>query len=106
MIRGLARETNFNWLFLDYPRGQFRKRAWMEFRSDLDENAPFSLAAENELLSEAHLFVGNFGSHTSRTMYMRMLASTKTAVLPPFISVDGYGLCCDFTEECSVQDIA
>ena len=26
-------------LYLDYPRQQFRKRAWMEFRSDLDEHA-------------------------------------------------------------------
>ena len=41
-----------------------------EFRSDLDENAPFSLAAELELLGEADLFVGNMGSHTSRLMYI------------------------------------
>ena len=73
----------------------------MEFRSDLDEHAPFSLAAELELLSRAHMFVGNMGSHTSRTMYMRMLGQAKTAVLPPFISVDGYGLCCGFTDECT-----
>ena len=105
IVRGLQREKGFNWLYLDYPRTQFRKRAWMEFRSDLDENAPFSLAAELELLSEAHLFVGNMGSHTSRMMYMKMVASSRTGVLPPFISVDGYGLCCDFTEECSKRDI-
>ena len=73
----------------------------MEFRSDLDENAPFSLAAELELLSDAHMFVGHMGSHTSRTLYMRMVATSKTAVLPPFISVDGYGLCCGFTDECT-----
>ncbi|KAL1522345.1 hypothetical protein AB1Y20_017337 [Prymnesium parvum] len=105
IIRGLANELSFNWLYLEYPRSQFQKRAWMEFRSDLDENAPFSLAAELELLSEATLFVGNMGSHTSRMMYMKMVASTKTAVLPPFISVDGYGLCCGFTESCSIPDI-
>ena len=69
-----------------------------EFRADLDENAPFSLAAELELLGEADLFVGNMGSHTSRLMYMKLVAATKTAVLPPFISVDGYGLCCGFTD--------
>ena len=28
-----------------------------------------------------------------------------TSVLPPFVSVDGYGLCCDFTEKCSVGAI-
>ena len=77
----------------------------MEFRSDLDEHAPFSLAAELELLSHAHVFVGNMGSHTSRTMYMRLLGQTKTAVLPPFISVDGYGLCCGFTDECSKPQV-
>ena len=101
ILRSIAAEKRFNWIYLDYPRSQFKKKAWMEFRSDLDEHAPFSLAAELELISEAHCFVGNMGSHTSRTMYMRMIASTKTAVLPPFISVDGYGLCCGFTDECT-----
>ena len=43
-------------------------------RSDLDENAPFGLAAELELLREAHMFVGNMGSHTSRMMYMKMVS--------------------------------
>ena len=105
VVRELARERGFNWLYLDYPREQYRKRAWMEFRSDLDENAPFSLAAELELLSEADMFVGNMGSHTSRTMYMRMIGSSKTAVLPPFISVDGYGLCCGFTDQCTKAEI-
>ena len=76
-----------------------------EFRADLDENAPFSLAAELELLGDADLFVGNMGSHTSRLMYMKLVAAAKTAVLPPFISVDGYGLCCGFTDECTKQDI-
>ena len=42
-----------------------------------------------------------FFSHVSRTVYDKMVLSTKTAMLPPFISVDGYGLCCDFTEECT-----
>ena len=101
ILRSISAEKRFNWIYLDYPRSQFKKKAWMEFRSDLDEHAPFSLAAELELISEAHCFVGNMGSHTSRTMYMRMIASTKTAVLPPFISVDGYGLCCGFTDECT-----
>ena len=45
------------------------------------------------------------GSHTSRTMYMRLIASSKTGVLPPFISVDGYGLCCGFTDECTKKQI-
>ena len=35
--QALQGEAKFNWLYLDYPRAQFRKRAWMEFRSDLDE---------------------------------------------------------------------
>ena len=78
----------------------------MEFRSDLDENAPFSLAAELELLSTADLFVGSMGSHTSRSVYMRMVSSSRTSQLPPFISVDGYGLSCDFTEECGVNSVS
>jgi hypothetical protein len=105
VVSALHKETEFNFVFLDYPREQFRKRAWMEFRSDLDEHAPFSLAAELELLSDAHLFVGNMGSHTSRMFYMKMVATSKTAVLPPFISVDGYGLCCGFTEPCTRSSI-
>ena len=49
--------------------------------------------------------MGNFGSHTSRSIYYRMVSSSRTATLPPFISVDGYGLCCGFTDECSKQQI-
>ena len=45
------------------------------------------------------------GSHTSRMLYMKLVASAKTSVLPPFISVDGYGLCCGFTEECTKAHI-
>ena len=30
VVKGLARETSLNWLYLEYPREQFRKRAWME----------------------------------------------------------------------------
>ena len=77
----------------------------MEFRHDLDENAPFSIVAALELLSAADVFVGNMGSHVSRMVYNKMVASSATSVLPPFISVDGYGMCCDFTEECAKQDI-
>ena len=101
VVRQARLEAGFNWLYLDYPRGQFRKRAWMEFRSDLDEHAPFSLAAELELLSDADLFVGNMGSHTSRMFCMKMVRASRTAELPTFISVDGYGLCCGFTDECT-----
>jgi len=105
VVRRLQKEVDYNWLYLDYPRDQFRKRAWMEFRSDLDEHSPFSLAAELELLSEADLFVGNMGSHTSRMLYMKLVAAAKTAVLPPFVSVDGYGMCCGFTDECTKPQI-
>jgi len=45
------------------------------------------------------------GSHVTRMIYNKMVASTATSQLPPFISVDGYGMCCDFTEECSKRDI-
>ena len=38
-------------------------------------------------------------------IYNKMVASTATSQLPPFLSVDGYGLCCDFTEDCSKHDI-
>ena len=105
VIERLGKETEFNWVYLDFPRGQFQKRGWMEFRHDLDENAPFSIVAALELLSAADVFVGNMGSHVSRMVYNKMVASSATSVLPPFISVDGYGMCCDFTEECAKQDI-
>ena len=54
---------------------------------------------------DADVLVGNMGSHTSRLFYHRMIAAAATSVLPPFVSVDGYGLCCDFTEKCSVGAI-
>jgi hypothetical protein len=101
----LVTEKGFNWAYLDYPRKQFKKRGWMEFRKDLTEDVPFSLAAALELLGSADVLVGNMGSHVTRMIYNKMVASTATSQLPPFISVDGYGLCCDFTEDCSKEDI-
>ena len=45
------------------------------------------------------------GSHTSRMMYMKIIGASRTALLPPFVSVDGYGLCCGFTDECTKAQI-
>ncbi len=101
----LASETGFNWAYLDYPRGQFKKRGWMEFRRDLTDDVPFSLAAAIELVSSADMLVGNMGSMVTRMIYNKMVGASATSSLPPFIAVDGYGLCCDFTEECSKDDI-
>ena len=101
----LAHEKDFNWVYLAYPRGQFKKRGWMEFRKDLTDDVPFSLAAALEMLGSADVLVGNMGSHVTRMIYNKMVAAVGTSVMPPFISVDGYGLCCDFTEECSRRDI-
>ena len=100
---------------LDFPRGQFQKRGWMEFRQDVDEHVPFSIAAAIELLSRADMLVGintlrtcparcataslhtallrapgNMGSHVSRIVYDKMVGASSTSQLPPFISVDGY----------------
>ena len=101
----LPSEKGFNWVYLHYPRKQFKKRGWMEFRKDLTEDVPFSLAAALELLSNADVLVGNMGSHVTRVLYNKMVSSSRTATMPPFISVDGYGMCCDFTEDCSKEDI-
>jgi len=103
--RRLDDEKEFNWVYMDFPRKQFKKRGWMEFRKDLSDDVPFSLAAAIELLGKADMLVGNMGSHVTRMLYNKMIASSSTSVLPPFISVDGYGLCCDFTEECSMEQI-
>lgn len=101
----LAQEKGFNWVYLSYPRQQFKKRGWMEFRKDLTDDVPFSLAAALELLGGADVLVGNMGSHVTRMIYNKMVSATSTSVMPPFVSVDGYGLCCDFTEDCSKEDI-
>ena len=69
VIPGLRDERAFNWVYLDFPRAQFKKRGWMEFRADLDEHAPFSLAAEMELLSRADMIVGNMGSQVTFLYY-------------------------------------
>ena len=29
VLRTLQQEKGFNWVYLDYPRAQFRKRSWM-----------------------------------------------------------------------------
>jgi len=105
VLRALKDLTDFNWVYFDYPRAQFKKKGWMEFRRDVDEHVPFSIAAAVELLSHADMLVGNMGSHVSRIIYDKMVVSSATSVLPPFISVDGYGMCCDFTEECSREQI-
>ena len=105
VLEQLPREKGFNWAYLDFPRQQFVKKGWMEFRKDLDENVPFSLAAALELLGGADMLVGNMGSHVTRVLYNKMVRASRTSVLPPFISVDGYGLCCDFTEDCTKEDI-
>jgi len=134
VLQQLPKEKGFNWAYLDFPRQQFVKKGWMEFRSDLDENVPFSLAAAFEMLGGADMLVGNMGSHVTRVLYNKMVsftfglrtmpdlnpspspspnpnpnphqvASSRTSTMPPFISVDGYGLCCDFTEDCSKEDI-
>ena len=67
---------------------------------------PFSLAAAFELLGQADMLVGNMGSHVTRVLYNKMVGASRTGVLPPFLSVDGYGLCCDFTEDCTKEDIS
>ncbi|KAL3913621.1 MAG: hypothetical protein SGPRY_007918 [Prymnesium sp.] len=58
---------------------------------DLSEDVPFSLAAAIELLGRADILVGNMGSHVTRMLYNKMIAWSSTSLLPPFISVDGYG---------------
>jgi len=105
VLKQLQAAKEFNWVYLDFPRAQFRKKGWMEFRKDVDEHVPFSIAAAIELLSAADMLVGNMGSHVSRIIYDKMVAAASASVLPPFISVDGYGMCCDFTEECTKEDI-
>jgi hypothetical protein len=105
VLREMRADTELNFVVHDFPRAQFVKRGWMEFRRDTDEHMPFSLAAEIELLSRADMLVGNMGSHVSRIAYDKMVASSSTSQPPPFISVDGYGMCCDFTEECTVDNI-
>ena len=66
VVERLQREKDFNWAFNDFPRKQFKKRGWMEFRKDLSEDVPFSLAAAVELLGGADILVGNMGSHVVR----------------------------------------
>ena len=53
VMRAIREARDFNWVYLDYPRKQFRKRGWMEFRKDLDEHVPFSIAGAVELLRYA-----------------------------------------------------
>lgn len=98
--------SGLNWVFVDWPREQLaRPKPWVEFRANLDEHVPLSLAAELQLLGHADMFVGSFGSQVGRSIYYRMLSRVRGGTLPPFASVDGYGLCCDFREDCTEADI-
>ncbi|KAJ1635774.1 hypothetical protein T492DRAFT_963887 [Pavlovales sp. CCMP2436] len=100
------RSSGLNWVFVDWPRDQLaRPKPWVEFRANLDEHVPLSLAAELELLGHADMFVGSFGSQVGRSIYYRMLSRVRGGTMPPFVSVDGYGLCCDFREDCTAEDI-
>jgi hypothetical protein len=100
------RTSGLNWVWVDWPREQLaRPKPWVEFRANLDEHVPLSLAAELHLLGHADMFVGSFGSQVGRSIYYRMLAGVRGGTLPPFVSVDGYGLCCDFREDCTEADI-
>lgn len=102
----VSNTTSFDWVTVDWPREQLAKpKPWVEFRQNLDEHVPLSLAAELEVLSHADMFVGSFGSQVGRSIYFGMNARTRTGSLPPFVSVDGYGLCCDFREDCTEEDI-
>lgn len=102
----MAEPAGFNWVFVEWPRDQLaRPKPWVEFRANLSEDVALSLGAELELLSHADVFVGSFGSQVGRSIYYRMLAHVRTGTLPPFASVDGYGLCCDFREDCAEADI-
>jgi len=92
VLRGLETDKEFNWVYLDYPRRQFKKNGWMEFRKDLGEDVPLSLASVFELLGSADMLVGSMGSHVSRVLYNKMISSSRTSMLPPFVSVDGYGV--------------
>ena len=76
VLQQLPKEKGFNWAYLDFPRQQFVKKGWMEFRSDLDENVPFSLAAAFEMLGGADMLVGNMGSHVTRVLYNKMVSFT------------------------------
>jgi hypothetical protein len=98
--------SGLNWVWVDWPREQLaRPKPWVEFRANLDEHVPLSLAAELHLLGHADMFVGSFGSQVGRSIYYRMLANLRGGSMPPFVSVDGYGLCCDFREDCTEDDI-
>ncbi|KAG8466704.1 hypothetical protein KFE25_008083 [Diacronema lutheri] len=100
------RSAGLDWMFVDWPREQLaRPKPWVEFRANLDEHVPLSLAAELELLGHADVFVGSFGSQVGRSIYYRMLSRVRAGTMPPFVSVDGYGLCCDFREDCTEADI-
>ena len=45
VVARLKGETAFNWAFNDFPRQQFKKRGWMEFRSAREHTHPRTHAA-------------------------------------------------------------
>ena len=66
---------------------------WMEFRKDLSDDVPFSLASALELLDSADMLVGNMGSHVTRMLYNKMV-----------VALAWWGACCKyvcmFAREC------
>lgn len=73
--------------------GQFvdkHSRGWIENRDDIGWAEVEGALEELDFLAHGQLFIGNMGSHFSRTVYKLMIG--RQNVVAPFISVDGWPL--------------
>lgn len=82
VVRSLAADKAFNWVYLDYPRDQFRKTAWMEFRSEcvIRRPAPFATAlpcAAASLTASVHTPPPPFPLLTQRSAGRNMLSQPR-----------------------------
>lgn len=105
--------SDFDWTFVEFDRSQLNFHPegrstpeWVEIRSDgrIGSEEILSAFAEIHLLGTADIFVGTLSSNFGRLAYHLMMARARSNTLPPFITVDGYPLCCDLTQYCETAE--
>ena len=103
---------DFDWTFVEFDRSSLNHHPegrstpeWVEIRADggIGREEVLSAFAEIHLLGTADIFVGTLSSNFGRLVYHLMGSRPRGASLPPFVTVDGYPLCCDLTQYCETR---
>jgi len=93
----------FHWIYHDFDTAYLQREeeedAWLDQREDFNPMMAPSMIADLALLKQGNAFIGTVDSAMSRLIYNTMLGKVGNHI-PPFTSLDGHSLCCDFWEDC------